>query len=694
MAGDVDAGSDAGAVERFRLTPDLQAPARARRRLLDFLVRNDGLQFLETAALLATELVTNVVIHAGTDLDLVLTLQEGELTVEVADRHPARLLTTQSPSRELPEGGRGLALVDALSTRWGTTHSRVGKSVWFTLGGSAVPVREAEPVLVDAASTERRSALLSVSPELEARLSLDEIVGELLSRLLDTVGADAGQVEMANGDGPRVVATRGDTRHLGGDGSRVVLPLSTLGQDVGQLVVAAESPDAFTDEDRGWVELFAWRMAVTVRVHQAGEAEATRRGWAAFLAEASELLAGSLDVSQTLALLCQLAVSRLADWAAVFMGDGVSDGGAELKAVSVAHVAEDELGSLRERLAGVDFSALIAGRTGGAVPVRIGDEAGVAVPLRARGRGLGWLALLRPSASQFRPEEVAVVVDLAHRAALAIDNGRLFGEQLAVARALQSGLLPPQLPPPGELDFGACYHAAREGLAVGGDFYDVIRLAEDEWVLAIGDVCGKGAEAAAVTGVARDVLRLLVRQGNRLVDSLHQLNETLRYGEHGRFCTVAAARIRRNGDTWSLSVCSAGHPLPALLGPGGAVRLAGSTGTLLGVLPEDQLDLAETELELLPGHALVLYTDGITERRRGSKQFGEQGLLAALRDCTAMSAQAVAGHIDRAAFAFADEVMRDDTAVLVARVPTDGRYGAVGPQRSTTREPAATRRAT
>lgn len=680
---------DASVVERFSLAADLQAPARTRRRLTDFLVRNGRVEFLETAALLTTELVTNVVIHAGTAVDVIFDIDGEELTVEVGDRHPARLLAVPGRVADLPEGGRGLAMVDALAHQWGTTHTSEGKSVWFNLGSAARVAASGRRVLVDASTAERRQALLSVSAEIESQLTLDEIIGELLSRLMDTVAAEAGQVEMHGSDGSRLVASRGDTHRLAEATSRLAFPLATLGQEVGQVLLAADREDAFTDADRGWGELFAWRMAVTVRVHQATESEASRRGWASFLAEASELLAGSLDVGQTLALLCQLAVSRLADWAAVYL----MNGGGELSLTSVSHVTEDELPRLRHRLAGVDFASFVAGRAAeSVVPLRLEEEAGVAVPLRARGRGLGWLAMLRPGGSPFRPEEVAVVVDLAHRAALAVDNGRLFGEQLAVAKALQSGLLPPQLPPPGDLDFGACYHAAREGLSVGGDFYDVIRLAEDEWVLAIGDVCGKGAEAAAVTGVARDVLRLLVRQGNPLIAALRQLNETLRYGEHGRFCTVAAVRVRRDGDNWSLAVCSAGHPLPALLSPDGGVRLVGSTGTLLGVLEEDRLDLSETEVVFPAGHALVLYTDGITERRRGPRQFGEQGLLSALRDCTGLSAQAVAGHVDRAAFAFADEAMRDDTAVLVARVPTEDRSSTVVPQRPATRSRVTTRR--
>jgi sigma-B regulation protein RsbU (phosphoserine phosphatase) len=681
----VAAGVQAQLIEEFALPGDPRAPAAARRRVTAALVRAQRLDWLETAVLLTSELVTNVVLHAGTTVGIEISLNADGLTIAVSDENLGPLRGPVSRDPQLGEGGRGLALVDALAESWGTTHTRRHKTVWFTLGGSTAE-RAARPVS-DFPRGRVGAVLVNLGADLSGELGFTEQLGELLSRLLDAVGADAGRVwlDRDDGSGPEAVVVRGDTEVLEAPGSRLSAPLSLLGRSIGRVEVVTERPGQLGEQEAAWAEVLGARIALAAALTRTAEADAVRRGWAGFLAEASDLLAGSLDVQRTLALVCQLAVSRLATWAAVHLTDPTG----KLALTSLAHADEEALAGLTERLDGYGVSALRLGEpVDSAEAVALGADAGVCVALRARNRQLGRLTLMRPAAEPFRPDEISVIVDLAQRSALAVDNARLFGEQLAVAKALQSGLLPPQLPPPGPLEFGACYHAAREDLAVGGDFYDVLHLSPDEWVLTIGDVCGKGAEAAAVTGVARDVLRLLLRQGQRTDAALCQLNETLLTAEHGRFCTVAVARLCRDGDAWTVRVHSAGHPLPALLGPDGGVRLVGATGTLLGVVPEAELELPESQFLLPRGHALVLYTDGITERRRANRQFGEQGLLAALRDCAALSAQAVAGHVDRAAVAFADESMRDDTAVLVARVPAGGPLRRVGRQRSTAARPA------
>lgn len=674
------AGDPVGLDEHFSFPADLRAPAAARRRITAALIRAQRVDLLETAVLLASELVTNVVVHAGTEVGMQVVLDDEGLRIGVSDANIGPLLAPGSRSRELGEGGRGLALVHALADRWGTTHSRDRKTIWFTLGsGRPTPVA-ARPV-GDFPAGRTRPVLLALGSDLQRELDFAEQLGELLCRLLDAVGGDAGRVWLAaeDGSGEQVVCVRGPVELLDRAASRLTVPLELLGRPLGRVEVVAEAVGVLGEEEAAWAQVLGARIALAAQLTRSAEAENARRGWAGFLAEASDLLAGSLDVSRTLALVCQLAVSRLASWAVVHLTDPA--GGLEL--TSLAHSDEDEAAGLRERLGSYTLALRRSEPTGAAEAVHLDADAGVCVPLRARNRRLGYLTLMRPAGVPFRSDEVSVIVDLAQRSALAMDNARLFGEQLAVARALQSGLLPPQLPPPGELEFGACYHAAREDLAVGGDFYDVLRLSADEWVLAIGDVCGKGAEAAAVTGVARDVLRLLLRQGQDSATALRQLNDTLLLAEHGRFCTVAIARLLRHGACWLAQLHSAGHPPAALLDGRGGVRLVGSAGTLLGVVPSTELELPVCEVELASEHSLVLYTDGITERRRDSRQFGEQGLLAALRDCGTLPAQAVAGHLDRAAVAFADEAMRDDTAVLVARVPSDRAVPAVVRQRAT-----------
>lgn len=671
-----------GRVEAFRLNPDLQAPAIARRRITDLLRRLQRLDLIETAILLASEVVTNVVLHAGTVVEVEISFDADELTIAVSDSNPGPVAGAEPPER-LQESGRGLTLIDALAQRWGTTHGNRGKTVWFTLSAQRTPATT--PALLPVATGDERArpVPLVLGADLAAGLTGEEALGELLARLIDVTGADAGQVllDSTTGDGPpQVVARRGDPQLLVAAPSRASAALSALGVPIGKVHLAAIRPDAFDADAASWLSLLAFEMALLAQLHRQYEENAARQGWSSFLAEASDLLAGSLDVSRTLALLCQLVVSRLDALAAAHLYDATD----VLELCCLAHGDEEALPAMRELVGGSEFSGRLAGRQReSTLHLRAGGHSGVAVALRARGRLLGWLSVLRPATRPFLPAELAAVADLAQRAALAVDNARLFADQAAVAAALQSALLPPHLPPAGELDFGAYYHSARQDLSVGGDFYDLLAISEDEWVLAIGDVCGKGAEAAAVTGVARDVLRLLLRQGLDPPRALCQLNEALLFAEHGRFCTVAITRLRRVQESWTATIWSAGHPLPVLLGADGTVHLVGAAGTLLGVLPSEELELPSAQVAMPPGSSLVLYTDGITERRRGSVQFGENGLLAALGSCAGLSAQAVAGHLDRVAAAFTDEAMRDDNAVLVARVPTDQRAQHVVAQRAT-----------
>jgi phosphoserine phosphatase RsbU/P len=270
----------------------------------------------------------------------------------------------------------------------------------------------------------------------------------------------------------------------------------------------------------------------------------------------------------------------------------------------------------------------------------------------------------RPSGGTFGADDVGLLNDLARRTAVAVDSARLYEESTSIARALQASLLPPTLPRSAALEFGARYAAAGEGNEVGGDFYDVFELPDTGWGIAIGDVCGKGAEAAAITGMARDVLRLLVRDGARPPAALRRLNDAiLELGERGRFCTATLGTVQPDGDRLRVTMSSAGHPAPVLLRRDGDVSFVGRSGTLLGVL--DELDLAEDTVELAPGDALVFYTDGVTERRDGDAMFGEYNLIACLRTAAGRSADAIAGLLEEHVQGFG--VARDDLAVLVVR---------------------------
>ena len=198
------------------------------------------------------------------------------------------------------------------------------------------------------------------------------------------------------------------------------------------------------------------------------------------------------------------------------------------------------------------------------------------VPLRARGRTLGVMALGFPTV--VGADHLALFEDLARRATLAIDNARLYEERANVARTLQRSLLPPVLPDVPGIDLAARYLAAGEGNDVGGDFYDCFRTGDGEWAVVIGDVCGKGAEAAAVTALARYTARAsatLHSENPSVV--LQDLNEAIRReSPQSRFCTVLYISLSLHGDRVTGTVASGGHPLPLILRSDGRVETRAS----------------------------------------------------------------------------------------------------------------------
>jgi sigma-B regulation protein RsbU (phosphoserine phosphatase) len=259
-------------------------------------------------------------------------------------------------------------------------------------------------------------------------------------------------------------------------------------------------------------------------------------------------------------------------------------------------------------------------------------------------------------------------VDLARTAALAMDNARLYEERSAVASALQASLLPPALPVVANCEFGARYLPTGEGNEVGGDFYDVFPLPEGGgWGVAIGDVCGKGPAAAAITGVAREILRLLLRDGHSAPVALRRLNEALlTLEDRGRLCTVALGTVRAGEGGITVRFSSAGHPPPVRVGPTGAAEFVGTNGTLLGAV--NDIELAEDEVVLTAGESLVFYTDGVTERRNDQGMFGEDNLLAVLGAAGHRPAGELAAAVEAAVTRFGfEQSLRDDLAVLVIR---------------------------
>jgi serine phosphatase RsbU (regulator of sigma subunit) len=292
----------------------------------------------------------------------------------------------------------------------------------------------------------------------------------------------------------------------------------------------------------------------------------------------------------------------------------------------------------------------------------------IAVPLAARGRTLGVLVLVRDDPSKpFVEEDQSLAGMLAARAGLAVDNARLYAEREYVAETLRRSLLPPELPGIEGLEIAARYLPAAEGTQVGGDFYDVFEAAPDRWIAVMGDVVGKGVEAAAMMGLARYTIRTAAMSEGRPSAILETLNQAiLTQTNDQRFCTACAVRLRPSGDVARATVCSGGHPLPLVLRAGGSTEVVGSPGTIVGVF--DDPVLVDRAVDLHLGDTLVLYTDGVTDERRDADEFGETRLHEALTELAGAGAQRIADGVVDAVVGFRTGQPKDDIAILAIKV--------------------------
>ncbi|WP_028802363.1 SpoIIE family protein phosphatase [Streptomyces sp. 142MFCol3.1] len=491
---------------------------------------------------------------------------------------------------------------------------------------------------------------------------------------------------------------------LGGTGMRsvVTVPLKVEGRLTGSLGVAAEAPGRYSNEEALRLQFAADRIALAVESARLGELERLRRGSLSFLVEASDLLAGTLDRDQTLALMAQMTVPTLATWCAVYT---IADQASEPYLSYVLHEDEERIDGLKALLAkiappdpvptpgarvwsapaeaahqaalrssmrslGLGEQPSVSSGIGTtlATASAVGGET-VVLPLVARNRVIGMLTLGKPSDEHFRQEILELAEDLSRRAALALDNARLYSERMAISQSLQRSLLPPELPLIDGVEVEVIYRAAGEGNEVGGDFYDLFPIRDGAYGFAIGDVCGTGPEAAAVTGLARHALRLLAREGYGGPAVLERLNSAiLDEGARSRFLTLLYGELWPQEDGSAvLKVVCAGHPLPLRLRQDGTVEPAAEPQPLLGVM--DDLELYEQTVTLDPGDVLLCVTDGVTERREGTRMLGDDGLADVLTTCTGLTAGAVAARIMRAVERFASDAPSDDMAILAMRVP-------------------------
>ncbi|MFF5497198.1 SpoIIE family protein phosphatase [Streptomyces aquilus] len=504
----------------------------------------------------------------------------------------------------------------------------------------------------------------------------------------DDLSAVPGAVPLLSGTGMRSVVT---------------VPLKVEGRLTGSLGVAAEAPGRYSNEEALRLQFAADRIALAVESARLGELERLRRGSLSFLVEASDLLAGTLDRDQTLALMAQMTVPTLATWCAVYT---IADQASEPYLSYVLHEDEELIDGIKSLLSKISppdpvptpgarvwsapaeaahqaalrtsMRSLGLGEPIGRLSTGIGPTLATAsavggetvvLPLVARNRVIGMLTLGKPTDEHFRQEILELAEDLSRRAALALDNARLYSERTAISQSLQRSLLPPEQPAIEGIEVEVIYRAAGEGNEVGGDFYDVFPIRDGVYGFAIGDVCGTGPHAAAVTGLARHALRLLAREGLSGPAVLERLNSAiLDEGARSRFLTLLYGEMRPQEDgSAEMKVVCAGHPLPLRLRQDGTVEPAAEPQPLLGVI--EDLELYEQSVTLDPGDVLLCVTDGVTERREGTRMLGDDGLADVLTTCTGLTAGAVAARIMRAVERFASDAPSDDMAILAMRVP-------------------------
>ncbi|EHN73268.1 regulatory protein [Streptomyces coelicoflavus ZG0656] len=665
------------------------------------------------ALVVVSELVTNAVVHAGTDVEVGLRAEAtGTLVVEVADRHPSR--APRGGDHETPhepaEYGRGLRLVAALAESWGITYRPGTKTVWARLQAPG-----AEPA-DGVGSGGGAGAGVGVGSGHGAGAGAGGGVVEVAAVRPGVEAVEpAGSAERADAcavvrPGTPSTGTAEPGAPGGPDGASDVLP---------------GRPGRRRSRDREWLG----------------------RGALSFLAEASDLLAGQLDEDLVASLTGQLIVPRLADWCGVWLEDETlgrgawsDDSGASVGArlARVWHAGEGHLDELRAALEKEPPRPRDPWRSGPVGHPWPGEALGthgtaLAYRLVAGGRPLGTLVIGRadpagvpdtqstlgaqgdpggpsvqggpggPSAqgSQVGPdaydtsgfpgfpdEITGLVEDLSRRVALAIGAARQYARQATISAVLQRGLLPGAVAEiPGVRS--ALVYEPRDKGGPSGDFYDLFPAGDGRWCFAVGDVQGKGPEAAVVIGLARPWLRLLAREQYGVPDVLDRLNQLLLDDATEAADAAARALVAAGGppvapgdgpQTRFLSLlygelvpfeggvrctlASAGHPLPLLLGPDGTVTAVACPQTLLGVV-EDATYVSET-FELRSGDTLLCVTDGVTERRSGSRQFDDgDGLAAALAGCTGLDAELVAERIRRLVHEFGPRPPEDDLALLV-----------------------------
>jgi GAF domain-containing protein len=464
------------------------------------------------------------------------------------------------------------------------------------------------------------------------------------------------------------------TRLLGGESSPPPLVVRNVVKETGEERWLLNKATAVTDAD-GQV-----LMAVNLieDVTETKRSEIAQRA----LATTARQLAEASDLSRTLGAIADAAVSGLADWAGV---DLLSPSGDQIITVAISHrdpekvrlgwhlrttwpVKPDEPDGMAavirtgepQLVREITDEMLTLGALDAehlAVLRAVGLTSTMIAPIQAGSRILGALSFVSSTSRRFDERDLALACDLGRQAGIFINDAQLHAEQVHIAQTLQAELIPDSLPGLDGWQASSAYRAAGAN-EVGGDFYDIICF-EGGWAAVIGDVVGKGPEAAALTALARHTLAAIIESTGDVGHALAVLNRRLRRRDDlSSLCTIAVAAIT---DDQQATLFSAGHPLP-LLGRDGSVSFAGTTSPMLGFVEE--VEVIPTQIQTEPGDQLVLYTDGVLDAAGPNDRFGEQRLLEtvqrALRDDTQSAADSLISAID----GFLEGDQNDDIAIL------------------------------
>jgi Stage II sporulation protein E (SpoIIE)/GAF domain len=294
-----------------------------------------------------------------------------------------------------------------------------------------------------------------------------------------------------------------------------------------------------------------------------------------------------------------------------------------------------------------------------------GYRSAAVFPMTARGRTHGVISFHHMhSDARSGPGALAVLEDLTGRAAMAFDNARLYAERSHVAHTLRRSLMPSVLPVIPGLELASFFRPMGAGSELGGDFYDVFGDEQSCWLM-VGDVCGKGAEAAALTGFLRHTTVAYTREATSPAAVLSQVNRVMLDQDfEGRFATAILVHLRFSGGQIAATVATAGHPAALITRSDGSACELGERGTLLGIFDEPLIQ--ETTTSLGPGDSLALYTDGLLEAHAPARTVTSAQMIERLQDKSPGIAQdaidALLGLVDL------EQDVRDDIAILSARV--------------------------